>query len=44
MHPQAAGARPPGANPQPPKTKAQPQPQHPNAPKNEKHEPEGRNQ
>jgi hypothetical protein len=44
MHPQAAGARPPGANPQPPKGKAQPpKQQHPNAPKNEKREPEGRN-
>jgi hypothetical protein len=44
VHPQAAGARPPGANPPPPKAKAQPpKQQHPNAPKNEKHEPEGRN-
>jgi hypothetical protein len=42
VHPQAAGARPPGANAQPPKAQPQKQ-QHPNAPKNEKHEPEGRN-
>jgi hypothetical protein len=49
MHPQAAGARPAGANPQPPRPQAprpqaakQQQQQHPNPPKNEKHQPEGR--
>jgi hypothetical protein len=47
LHPQAAGARPPGANPQAPRPQPartqQPKPQPPKQPKNDKHEPEGRN-